>query len=109
MLKGTSEFRYLLSRGAIVDVCNNEGELPIDIGEGEEIVACLEEDMRRKGIDDEQARNIEHQLMLKHAQDWLNNNQKSNSKSLAETIVHARTGATALHVAAAKGYLDVIE
>jgi delta-aminolevulinic acid dehydratase/porphobilinogen synthase len=65
--------------------------------------------MRRKGIDDEQARNIEHELMLKHAQDWLNNNQKTNSKSLAETIVHARTGATALHVACAKGYLDVIE
>lgn len=65
--------------------------------------------MRRKGIDDEQARNIEHVLMLKHAQDWLNNNQKTNSKSLAETIVHARTGATALHVACAKGYLDVIE
>jgi hypothetical protein len=69
----------------------------------------LEEDMRRKGIDDEKARNIEHELMLKHAQDWLNNNQKQSSKPLAETIVHARTGATALHVACAKGYLDVIE
>ncbi|CAF3700278.1 unnamed protein product [Adineta steineri] len=101
--------KYLLSRGATVDVCNNEGELPIDIAEGDDIIACLEEDMRRKGIDDEQARNIEHQLMLKHAQDWLNNNQKTNSKSLPETIVHARTGATALHVACAKGYLDVID
>ncbi|CAF3015010.1 unnamed protein product [Rotaria sp. Silwood2] len=101
--------KYLLSRGAIVDVCNNEGELPIDIAEGDDIIACLEEDMRRKGIDDEQARNIEHALMLKHAQDWLNNNQKSNNKSLAETIVHARTGATALHVACAKGYIDVID
>ncbi|CAF4726902.1 unnamed protein product, partial [Rotaria socialis] len=102
-------YRYLLSRGATVDVCNNEGELPIDIAEGDDIIACLEDDMRRKGIDDEQARNIEHELMLKHAQDWLNNNQKTNTKSLAETIVHARTGATALHVACAKGYLDVID
>jgi ankyrin repeat protein len=102
-------FRYLLSRGAIVDVCNNEGELPIDIAEGDDIVAYLEEDMRRKGIDDEQARNLEHQMMLKHAQDWLNNKQKNNLRSFAETVVHARTGATALHVAAAKGYLDVIE
>lgn len=99
----------MLSRGATVDICNNEGELPIDIAEGDDIVTYLEEDMRKKGIDDEQSRNIEHEIMLKHAQDWLNNNQKSNSKSLAETIVHARTGATALHVAAAKGYLDVIE
>jgi len=101
--------KYLISRGAIVDVCNNEGELPIDIAEGDDIIAFLENDMRRKGIDDEQARNIEHEIMLKHAQDWLNNNQKNSSKSLAETIVHQRTGATALHVAAAKGYLDVID
>ena len=100
--------KYLLSRGAIVDVCNNEGELPIDIAEGEDIAACLEEDMRRKGIDDQQSRNYEHQLMLKHAQDSLNNN-KNGLKSTADVIVHSRTGATALHVAAAKGYLDVIE
>ena len=101
---------YLLSRGAIVDVCNNEGELPIDIAEGEDILSLLENDMRKKGIDDQQARNIEHHLMLKHAQDLLNINPKINSKSSSsETVVHQRTGATALHVAAAKGYLDVIE
>ena len=98
-----------MSHGAIVDICNNEGELPIDIAEGDDIIACLEDDMKRKGIDDEQARNVEHKIMLKHAQDWLNNNQNTNTKSLAETVVHARTGATALHVASAKGYLDAIE
>ncbi|CAF4996338.1 unnamed protein product, partial [Rotaria socialis] len=38
--------KYLLSRGATVDVCNNEGELPIDIAEGDDIIACLEDDMR---------------------------------------------------------------
>ncbi|CAF3870919.1 unnamed protein product [Adineta steineri] len=100
--------KYLLSRGAIVDVCNNEGELAIDIAEGDDIIAYLEEDMRRKGIDDQQSRNYEHQLMIKHAQDSLNNN-KNGLKSTADAIVHSRTGATALHVAAAKGYLDVID
>jgi hypothetical protein len=70
----------------------------------DDIVACLKED-----IGDEQARNIEHELMLKHTQNWLNNNQKTNSKSLAETIVHARTGVTSLHVVCAKGYRDVID
>jgi ankyrin repeat protein len=100
--------RYLLSRGAIVDVCNNEGELPIDIAEGDDIITYLEDDMRRKGIDDQQSRNYEHQLMIKHAQDSLMHH-KNNFKSTADAIVHARTGATALHVAAAKGYLDVIE
>ncbi|UJR24559.1 hypothetical protein I4U23_005934 [Adineta vaga] len=100
--------KYLLSHGAIVDVCNNEGELPIDIAEGEDIISYLEDDMRRKGIDDQQSRNYEHQLMIKHAQDSLNNN-KNGLKSTADVIVHIRTGATALHVAAAKGYIDVID
>jgi protein phosphatase 1 regulatory subunit 12A len=100
--------KYLLSHNAIVDACNNEGELPIDIAEGDDIIAFLEDDMRRKGIDDQQSRNFEHQLMIKHAQDFFNN-KKTSFKLLADTIVHRRTGATALHVAAAKGYLDVIE
>jgi protein phosphatase 1 regulatory subunit 12A len=97
--------KYLLSRGAIVDVCNNEGELAVDIAEGDDIIACLEDDMRRKGIDGQQSRNYEHQLMIKHAQDSI----KTGLKSSADAIVHTRTGATALHVAAAKGYLDVID
>ena len=93
--------KYLLSRGAFVDPCNNEGELPIDIAEDEQIISILEDDMRIKGIDDQQSRNYEHQLMIKHAQDYF--------KSSTDSIVHTRTGATALHVAAAKGYFDVIE
>lgn len=100
--------KYLLSRGAIVDICNNEGELPIDIAEGEEIIAYLQNDMKKKGIDDQQSRKYEHQLMFKHAQDALNNS-KNGLKSYPDTIVHSRSGATALHVAAAKAYLDVIE
>ena len=100
--------KYLLSHGAIVDACNNEGELPIDITEDDEIIEILEEDMKRKGIDDQQSRNYEHQLMIKHAQDSFNH-FKNGFNSSTDVIVHARTGATALHVAAAKGYLDVIE
>jgi ankyrin repeat protein len=100
--------KYLLSHGAIVDICNNEGQLPIDIAEDQQIISFLQNDMKRKGIDDQQSRNYEHQLMIKHAQDSLYINQ-NNFKSLSDTIVHTRTGATPLHVAAAKGYFDVIE
>ncbi|CAF0969280.1 unnamed protein product, partial [Didymodactylos carnosus] len=97
--------RYLLSHGAIVDICNNEGELAIDVAEGDEIAQFLEEDMKRKGIDEEAARHIEHRMMLKHAQDWLNRSPNFRP----EQIIHQRTGATALHVASAKGYLDVLD
>ncbi|CAF0884380.1 unnamed protein product [Didymodactylos carnosus] len=97
--------KYLLSHGVIVDICNNEGELAVDVAEGDEIAQLLEEDMKRKGIDEEAARHIEHRTMLKHAQDWLNRTPNFRP----EQIIHQRTGATALHVACAKGYLDVMD
>lgn len=42
-----------------------------------------------------------HRLMLEDARSWLNANK-------CEDVAHAKTGATALHVAAAKGYIKVM-
>jgi hypothetical protein len=81
-----------------VDVCNNESELAIDIAEGDDIIACLEDDMRRKGIDDQQSRNYEHQLMIKHAQDSI----KSGLKSSADVIVHVQTGGDSITCCSSK-------
>jgi aspartate-semialdehyde dehydrogenase len=52
-------------------------------------------------IDADAARSEEENQMLEDANKWLNN------KSVKEKR-HQRTGATALHVAAAKGYMKVI-
>lgn len=50
----------------------------------------------------EAARSEEECLMLHDAKQWL------NTKSFDDRP-HPKTGATALHVAAAKGYIDVMK
>ena len=54
------------------------------------------------GIDAETARKEEEELMLRDANQWL------NADSYTE-LPHPQTGAYALHVAAAKGYISVIK
>lgn len=53
------------------------------------------------GVDLDQARKAEEQQMLQDARQWLNRRKIEERK-------HPRTGATALHVAAAKGYCEVM-
>jgi len=54
------------------------------------------------GIDAEAARKEEEELMLRDAHQWLNAGAYSEQP-------HPKTGAFALHVAAAKGYISVIK
>jgi len=53
------------------------------------------------GIDCDEARNEEERMMLEDAKEWLNIGDVAD-------IPHPKTGATALHVAAAKGYIKVM-
>lgn len=50
----------------------------------------------------EVARKEEEQRMVQDARQWLN-------RGKSEDIRHPKTGASALHVAAAKGYLEVMK
>ena len=54
------------------------------------------------GIDAETARKEEEEVMLRDANQWLNAGCYSEQP-------HPKTGAYALHVAAAKGYIKVIK
>lgn len=54
------------------------------------------------GIDCDEARNEEERMMLKDAREWLACGEIREEP-------HSKTGATALHVAAAKGYINVME
>ncbi|XP_076322035.1 protein phosphatase 1 regulatory subunit 12B-like [Tachypleus tridentatus] len=94
--------KYLLEHGASVAAVNNDGELPIDIAESEEMEELLQAEIDKLGIDCDAARTGEENLMMKDAQDFLFNKQDHNNK------IHPKTGATALHVAAAKGYIKVL-
>lgn len=54
------------------------------------------------GVDIEAARKEEERIMLRDARQWLNS-------GLINDVRHAKSGGTALHVAAAKGYAEVLK
>jgi len=93
--------KFLLDHGASVSAVNNDGELAIDISESDEMEELLQKEIDKQGVDCEVSRHTEERLMLEDARSWL------NSKRFGD-IAHAKTGATALHVAAAKGYIKVM-
>ncbi|NXI14787.1 MYPT2 phosphatase, partial [Irena cyanogastra] len=92
---------YLISHGANVAAVNSEGEVPSDIAEEAAMKDLLLEQVKKQGVDLELSRKEEEQQMLQDARQWLNSGR-------IEDIKQPRTGATALHVAAAKGYSEVL-
>ena len=42
-------FRLLIERGARVDIVNNDGELPIDIADTDEMESLLQAEVYRQG------------------------------------------------------------
>ncbi|XP_055888710.1 protein phosphatase 1 regulatory subunit 12C-like isoform X11 [Biomphalaria glabrata] len=93
--------RYLIKHGANVAAVNNDGDLPSDIAENDEMEKLLKDEMKKQGIDENSAKCEEEQRMLEDANKWLKDKN-------VEEIKHPKTGASALHVAAAKGYLKVM-
>ncbi|KAF7693757.1 hypothetical protein HF521_007510 [Silurus meridionalis] len=93
---------YLISQGANVGVVNSEGETPLDIAEEEAMEELLKNEINRQGVDIEAARKEEERIMLRDARQWLNSRQIND-------VRHAKSGGTALHVAAAKGYTEVLK
>ncbi|XP_074029943.1 myosin binding subunit isoform X2 [Leptinotarsa decemlineata] len=95
--------KYLIEKGANVAAVNNDGELALDIAECSKMEDLLKEEIEERGIDCEAARNEEEMIMLRDAKDWL------ATKSSLVNEPHPKNGSTALHVAAAKGYMDVLK
>nr|DBA31156.1 TPA: hypothetical protein GDO54_007052 [Pyxicephalus adspersus] len=93
---------YLISHGAHVGAVNSEGDTPLDIAEEEAMEELLQNEVNRQGIDVEAARKEEERIMLRDARQWLNSGQISD-------VRHSKSGGTALHVAAAKGYTEVLK
>uniref|UniRef100_A0A8C3B209 Protein phosphatase 1 regulatory subunit n=1 Tax=Cyclopterus lumpus TaxID=8103 RepID=A0A8C3B209_CYCLU len=93
---------YLIAQGASVGVVNSEGETPLDIAEEEAMEELLQNEINRQGVDIEAARKEEERIMLRDARQWLNSGEIQDSR-------HTKSGGTALHVAAAKGYVEVLK
>ncbi|XP_072277898.1 protein phosphatase 1 regulatory subunit 12A-like [Pyxicephalus adspersus] len=93
--------QYLISKGGSVSIANSEGELPLDVAHESAMEKLLKSEIKKQGVDIEAAKREEEELMLRDARRWLNSGKFEN-------IRHPTTGATPLHVAAAKGYTEVI-
>ncbi|XP_072889827.1 protein phosphatase 1 regulatory subunit 12C-like isoform X2 [Hemitrygon akajei] len=91
----------LINHGANIAAVNSDGQLPIDLAEEDYMESLLQAEITKQGIDVESARREEEDLMLQHARQWLNSGK-------IEDESHPKTGANALHVAAAKGYIEVM-
>uniref|UniRef100_A0A5K3F8D3 ANK_REP_REGION domain-containing protein n=1 Tax=Mesocestoides corti TaxID=53468 RepID=A0A5K3F8D3_MESCO len=94
--------KLLLDKGADASIVSFELELPLDVAQGADMVSLLKDWMQNHSIDEKAARSAEEQLMLRDAREWLASGDYPN-------VVDPRTGATALHIAAAKGYSEVLE
>ncbi|GCB67074.1 hypothetical protein scyTo_0010195 [Scyliorhinus torazame] len=93
---------YLINNGVNVAAVNSEGEIPSDIAEESAMKDLLQDEINRQGIDVEVARKEEEHRMLQDARQWLNSGK-------IEDVRNTKSGGTALHVAAAKGYLEVLK
>ncbi|EPY85160.1 protein phosphatase 1 regulatory subunit 12A isoform 12 [Camelus ferus] len=89
---------FLIGQGAHVGAVNSEGDTPLDIAEEEAMEELLQNEVNRQ----EAARKEEERIMLRDARQWLNSGHIND-------VRHAKSGGTALHVAAAKGYTEVLK
>ncbi|XP_038216122.1 protein phosphatase 1 regulatory subunit 12B isoform X2 [Zerene cesonia] len=91
--------RYLLENGADVAAVNYDGELAVDIADSDEMEELLQKAIDEKGIDCEKSRSAEVTTLRNDAKNWAANGYVE--------VRDPKTGGTPLHVAAAKGYVDV--
>ncbi|XP_049756848.1 protein phosphatase 1 regulatory subunit 12C isoform X4 [Elephas maximus indicus] len=93
--------RYLLNHGANIAAVNSDGDLPLDLAESDAMEGLLKAEIAHRGVDVEAAKRAEEELLLHDTRCWLNGGAMPEAR-------HPRTGASALHVAAAKGYIEVM-
>lgn len=93
--------KYLCEKGADLTLTNSDKELAIDLAEDDAIRFYLEDQLHINNIDTEKCRECESNLIMKDCSDWIRRGCYLDKP-------HSRTGATALHVAASKGYNQLI-
>lgn len=93
---------FLLQQGASLSAVNCDGDVPLDIALDETTESLIQDYTLRQGVDLEAAKRLEEEQIMTDARTWLNDGPPTD-------ISHPRTGATPLHVAAAKGYLEALK
>ncbi|XP_068855221.1 protein phosphatase 1 regulatory subunit 12C-like [Aphelocoma coerulescens] len=93
--------QYLLEHGADAAAVTSDLELPLEVAEDEALEELLRAELERRGVDVAAAKRAEEERMLRDTRLWLDSGQLRDCP-------HPATGASALHVAAAKGYIEVM-
>ncbi|XP_051632046.1 LOW QUALITY PROTEIN: protein phosphatase 1 regulatory subunit 12C [Manacus candei] len=93
--------QYLLEHGADAAAVTSDLELPLEVAEDEGLEELLRAELERRGVDVAAAKRAEEERMLRDTRLWLDSGQLRDCP-------HPATGASALHVAAAKGYIEVM-
>ncbi|XP_077381715.1 protein phosphatase 1 regulatory subunit 12C isoform X2 [Festucalex cinctus] len=93
---------FLMRRGASLSAVNCDGDVPVDIALDETTEALLQEYTLRQGVDLEAVKRVEEEQITRDALTWL-------TEGPPVEVRHPRTGATPLHVAAAKGYVEALK
>ncbi|XP_051939820.1 protein phosphatase 1 regulatory subunit 12C isoform X3 [Hippocampus zosterae] len=93
---------FLLRRGAALCAVNCDGDVPMDIALDETTESLLQEYTLRQGVDLEAVKRVEEEQITRDARTWLTEGPPAD-------VRHPRTGATPLHVAAAKGYVEALK
>uniref|UniRef100_A0A2M4BA57 Protein phosphatase 1 regulatory subunit 12a isoform x6 n=1 Tax=Anopheles marajoara TaxID=58244 RepID=A0A2M4BA57_9DIPT len=95
--------RYLIENGADLAAINSDGELPVDLANSDAMEDLIQHHNEQQGIDCDEARQAEERIMLSDATKWLRTDSSDCDRP------DPKTGATAMHVAAAKGYNRVLK
>ncbi|KAM8709727.1 hypothetical protein ACLKA7_016524 [Drosophila subpalustris] len=97
--------QYLVENHADVAAVNSDGDLALDLAIDVQhipMIDYMEKVVQERNIDVDQARKAEEKAMLNDANKWLLSDAADVDRP------NPKTGATALHVAAAKGYTNVL-
>lgn len=98
---------FLVEQGADMVAINADGNMPIDLNddnENQEIEVFLDEKMTEKGFTKEELENIRNAVPEEMMLDLRDCVQKGRDLDIKDDL-----GATAMHIAAANGYEEVIE
>ncbi|KAK1885631.1 Protein phosphatase 1 regulatory subunit 12C [Dissostichus eleginoides] len=93
---------FLLQQGASLSAVNCDGDVPMDIALDEATESLLQSYTVRLGVDLDAAKRLEEEQIMADARTWL-------TEGLPADVRHPKTGATPLHVAAAKGYQEALK
>ncbi|XP_014234017.1 protein phosphatase 1 regulatory subunit 16A isoform X2 [Trichogramma pretiosum] len=96
--------RYLINKGANLLAVNADGNMPYDICEDEKTLDCIEGEMARRGVTQELIDETRASTEVQMLRDLMRLQQSGGDLEYRDA-----QGATPLHIAAANGYLRVVE